>query len=567
MLSQISVQNIALIDEVSVELGDGLNIITGETGAGKSILLGAINLALSAKSAKEVVRDPEQNASVDLLFTDVSDEVAAALSGMDIDASDREVLISRRFGVGGRGTSRVNGVTVTAAQVKQIAQLLIDVHGQHELQSLLNSAFHIEILDRFDERIMERKPRMAELWNRSLEINRELSRLTENEREKDRLLALMQYESDEIAAANLREGEEDELNELRKKLLYAGRLKEDSLKAHELLRSGEGGECAVDLMNSALSLIESAERFDEGFFREKKEELMNAVAIAEDLAQELRGYSESIEGDEGRLNETEERLDLIHRLKSKYGRTVEEILRYKEKNDAEIRKLENVAETIAALRSEEAKNRAEAEALAAELTALRSDAGERIGAEITKILATLQFSDPAFVIELSPKELSAKGADEVRFMIRANKGDSIRPLAQIASGGELSRVMLAIKTVLAEQDEIGTLIFDEIDSGISGRTAQSVAEKMDRIAGFRQVIAVTHLPQIAAMADRHLCISKVEENGQTYTRVTPLDRSAQVQELARMVGGVEITPAVLENAREMKELALAWKAAEPHEEA
>ncbi len=559
MLTQISVANIALIDEVEVSLGEGLNILTGETGAGKSILLGAVNLCLGAKSAKDVVRDPERPASVDLLFTEVSQSVIDALAEMDIEAEDGEVLLSRRFGSNGKGTSRINGVAVTAAQVKSLAQLLIDIHGQHEHQSLLNTASHIEILDRFSPESARLREQMKALWSEHNAIEAELEELSRNESEKDRLLALMQYESDEIAAADLVEGEEEELSDLRKRLLYAGRLKEDSLKAYAALKNSEAEPCALDMLESAASLMENLERYDGVFFASRREALQSALAIADDIAVDLRSYAENIDEDEGRLAEIEDRLDLIHRMKTKYGRSIPDIYKYKEKNDAEILKLQHIAEALTELREKQALNRREMEKTAGALHEERAASAEKISGQITEILKTLQFSDPCFTVSLTPGSLSAKGADSVCFMIRTNVGDEIKPLSQIASGGEVSRIMLAIKTVLAEQDEIGTLIFDEIDTGISGRTAQSVAEKMCRIAGYRQVIAVTHLAQLAAMADTHLRITKEEEGGRTYTRVEALDPEAQTEELARLVGGLRLTDAVYENAREMKKLALAWK--------
>ena len=559
MLTQISVANIALMDSVEVELGDGLNILTGETGAGKSILLGAINLCLGAKSARDAVRDPEKPAYVDLLFTDISQPVLDALAEMDIEAEEGELLLSRRFGTNGKGTSRANGVAVSSQQVKTLAGLLIDIHGQHEHQSLLNSATHIEILDRFSPESAALRETMRSLWSEHSAIEKELEELSANEAEKERLLSLLQYESNEIEEADLVEGEEDELNELRHRLLYAGRLREDSLRAYGALRDVEAEACALDLLERASSLMEGLERFDPAFFAPRREALMNAAAIADDIAADLRAYGENIEEDEGRLAEIEERLDLIHRMKTKYGRSIPEIYRYKQKNDAEIDKLNHISELLAELRLRQTAVRGKMEETAGALHELRVRSAGKISGQITEILKTLQFSDPCFTVDIAPRELSAKGSDAVSFLVRTNLGDEIKPLTQIASGGEVSRIMLAIKTVLAEQDEIGTLIFDEIDTGISGRTAQSVAEKMCHIAGFRQVIAVTHLAQLAAMADTHLCITKEEENGKTYTRVRKLSEAEEPEELARLVGGLMLTEAVYENAREMKRLANAWK--------
>lgn len=558
MLAEIRVQNIALIDEVTVDLEDGLNILTGETGAGKSILLGAINLALGARNARETVRDPEKSAGVELLFIEQNPRVLSRLAELGIEAPDGEILISRRF-TGGRAVSRINGETVVTAQVRQAADLLIDIHGQHEHQSLLNTARHIEILDRFAPAMGPLRRQMQTLWEEYGALEKELTRCAANEQEKERLLALMRYEAEEIEEAALKEGEEEELQELRRRLLYSERLREDSMTAYEALRSAGDEPSASDLISTALAKIEAMERLDPGFFADRREALRDAAAVVEDVATDLRDYGENIEEDDGRLDAVEERLELIRRLKSKYGRTVGEIQAYKEKNDQEILKLQHIQETLEDLRRQKQVKEEEMRRTADRMTAVRQEAAEKVSGEITEILKTLQFTEPIFRIAVEPGPLSAKGADQVTFLIRTNVGDEIRPLSKIASGGEISRIMLAIKTVLAQQDEIGTLIFDEIDTGISGRTAQSVAEKMSRIARYRQVIAVTHLPQIAAMADVHLCIEKSAEGGKTYTRVRRLKGEETVQEVARMLGGLEMTDAVYKNAHEMKKLAEDWK--------
>ncbi len=559
MLAQIRVQNIALMDEVTVDLEEQLNILTGETGAGKSILLGAINLALGGRSSKDILRDPEKPAAVELFFVEKNPKVLEKIQELGIEAEDGEILISRRFGTNGKGICRVNGETVVAAQVKQIATWLIDIHGQHEHQSLLNSVRHIDILDRFIPEMASLRNSMEMLWTEHNEIEKELQKYTTNEQEKERLLALMQYESNEIAEANLQESEEEALQEQRKRLMYSGRLRGDSMLAYEVLRSATAETCAVDLISTALNKIEGMERLDGEFFGARRESLQDALSVVEDVAADLRAYVEDIDEDDGRLDQIEERLDLIHRLKNKYGRTVEEIYQYKEKNDREIEKLQNISETIATLRSRKAEKLTQMESLAARMTDLRQTQGKEISAEITEILKTLQFSDPDFWVEIEPKDLSPKGRDQVIFMIRTNIGEERKPLSKIASGGEISRIMLAIKTVLAGQDEIDTLIFDEIDTGISGRTAQSVAEKMSRIARYRQVIAVTHLPQIAAMADNHLCIEKTAQDGKTYTHINKLSDTAEIAEIARLLGGLEMTEAVYKNAQEMKKMAEGWK--------
>lgn len=559
MLSQIRVRNMALIDEASVELKDKLNILTGETGAGKSILLGAVNLALGAKSAKDAVRDPSQPAFVELLFEDSSRKVAEWLEENGIEAEDGEILISRRFGAAGKGVSRINGVTVVSQQVKQLSSLLIDIHGQHEHQSLLNQQQHIDVLDRFAPGSAELKESLQEKLTERRATDRDLSESAQNEREKERLLSILRFESNEIDEANLQPGEEDKLRDERSRLMYAGRMKEDCLKAYSLLASSDGDVNAAGLVSDAIGNLSFLCRLDPAHFEARSVELNEALAVIEDAAKDFLDYGESVDMDEERLVEIDRRLDLIHYLQSKYGSNVEDILAYKESNDKKIEELLNIAEHIEALRTKLAKLDREIEALCGKLTALRRLTGSQIEQQITEILKTLQFSDPDFKVLIEAKEPGAKGADEVTFMIRTNVGEELKPLNRIASGGEISRVMLAIKTVLADRDEIGTLIFDEIDSGISGRTAQSVAEKMSMIAGFRQVIAVTHLPQIASMADYHFCIEKVEENGHSRTTVRELDETEQLDEIARLLGGLTLTETVRKNAEEMKMLANQWK--------
>ena len=560
MLIHLRVQNIALIDEVAVDLSEGLNVLTGETGAGKSIILGAINLALGGRGNKDLLRDTSKPATVDLLFAEEKISVLEKLTEMGIAVDDGEILISRRFTANGRSTCQINQTMVTTAQVKQVAALLIDIHGQHEHQSLLDSSKHIDILDRFIPETAALKKELRQKWDEAKELKKQWQHYSENGKDRERLLSLMQYELDEIEEARWKEGEEEALNEERKKLLYSGRLQEGCLTAYCLLRGDNpGGQPALDAMEEALQRIRDIEAYDKAFFEPYVSSLEEQISVLEDMAADLRGYGEGMESQPERLTEVEERLDQIQHLKNKYGQSRELVMAYYKKTKQEQERLQNLKETMEKLEQRINRIRQEMDALATKMTQLRIQAGGKIEKEITDVLATLQFNEPVFKVSCEPKELSPKGADQVVFQIRTNVGEAMRPLHQIASGGEMSRVMLAIKTVLAKQDEIGTLIFDEIDTGISGRTAQSVAEKMSRIAGFHQVICVTHLPQIAALADCHMLIQKTVAEEHTTTQIKQLNQAQIADELARMLGGTEITEAVRENAMEMKKLADQWK--------
>ena len=560
MLQHVRVQNIALIDEADIDFDEGMNALTGETGAGKSILLGAINLALGKRAGKDIVRDTSRGAEVDLLFNDDRAEVKEALAELGIDSDDGEVLIVRRFTPSGRGTLMINGAMASTAEVKRISSLLIDIHGQHEHQSLLNPAKHIELLDRFIPKMPAELSKMKALWEEAEKVRKELEAFQANARDRSRVLSLMEFEIGEIEDSNWREGEEEELKEERQKLLYAERLKEASLEAASLMQDNDYGASALSKLDDALAKIKSVVAFDEAFFGPFAETLEDQISVLEDTASELRSYGEDLEADPERLNEIEDRISLILHLKDKYGRSYEEVQRYLKQRKEEYDKLYNAKETTEKLEAAYESLKGKMKAQAAVMTELRKKAGERIGRQITEVLSTLQFEEPIFQVSCEEKEVSPSGADQVVFMIRTNVGEKIMPLDKIASGGEMSRVMLAIKTVLAEEDEIGTMIFDEIDTGISGRTAQSVAEKMSRIGHFHQVIYVTHLPQIAAMADNHLRIEKVTEGGRAYTRVKRLSGEEITEELSRMLGGTKITEAVRQNAVEMKALAEQLKA-------
>ena len=558
MLLSLRMQNIALIDDARLDLEHGLNILTGETGAGKSILMDGINLALGSRAQKEILR-PDGSSRVDLLFVEEDQKILDRLAELGIQADQGEILMTRQFSLSPaqqiRSLCRINGQMVTAAQMKEAARLLIDIHGQHEHQSLLDVRRHREILDRFDERILKAQQAYSAFFESYTALGKELAAYEQDEQDKERLLSLMQYERDEIEQAAVQEGEEEELKSRRRRLYNSERMRESVSEAVMLLNENMSGPTATDLIGQAVSALQGIASLDEQL-PPILDSLREAGGILDDLGYQLNEYLEQLDMDPAELNEVENRLDVIRRVTAKYGQTPEKIQAYYEDLLDRIDKLEHIQQTKEKLRAEKDAVEKKLKAAAEKLHTYRAEAAEEVGREVTEILRTLQFKDPHFVIELKPSETyRTYGTDEVEFRIRTNVGDSVKPLHMIASGGEMSRIMLAIKTVLARRDEIPTLIFDEIDTGISGRTAQSVAERMCQIAQYHQVLCVTHLPQIAAMADQHFAIEKTVTDGHTHTKVTPLDREGMIEELARLTSGVTVTDAVRSNARELKEQA------------
>lgn len=565
MLYHVRVENIALIDEAELDLSDGLNVITGETGAGKSILLGAINLALGARAGRDMVREAGKKAQVTLMFQEDHPALLQKLSELEIPAEGGEVTLVKRFMENGRSVSYINDQIVTASTLKEISSGLIDIHGQHEHQSLLNASKHIDLLDRFIGGIEEELSLMRRLFAEHEEIRKKIQHYEENGRDRERLLDLMSYEAQEIEEINWQEGEEERLVSERKRLLHAEKLSSATQKAYQLLLGESGGaesagaESALSLLDQALSYVSSVEGLDEAFFAPYEKSLEEQSVLLTDIGRALRDYAEGVDMDARSLEQIEERYDQILKLKQKYGDSREKVLAYLSHIQEEVESLTHLEETLEALRKEEKTLCRQMEEQAKRLHESREAAAGRLEGEITEVLSSLEFKDPLFEVRLEPKEIGPKGLDQVVFCIRTNVGEGVKPLHQIASGGEMSRIMLAIKAVLARQDEIGTLIFDEIDTGISGRTAQSVAMRMHEISRFHQVICVTHLPQIAAMADQHLHIEKEVRGSRTSTFVKALSGQEVIAELSRMLGGAKITKTVEESAREMKELAQEWK--------
>ncbi len=544
MLSHIRVRNVALIDDINVDLEDGLNVLSGETGAGKSLILGAVGLALGARASRELLT-PGKVSQIDLLFQTESEEI----------------LLSRRIGENGRSLNRINDEIVTAASLQKEAARLIDVYGQHENQALLEPSRHVDILDSFAPETEERKARLQALLAEKKNKEDEIALLEKQAEDRERLLALAWYEADEIDQAGLYEGEEEELTAYSRLARSGVQIQEAAREAYQAI-SGDGSyaDGGVDLLGQAVDALRKIRDLDPEEIDSFIGLLSDSMSLAEEAAANIHRYGEDLDTDPERLAGTEERLDTIRRLKKKYGAGYEKIMAYREGLKETIGRLENIQETIERLDAEKQAVTDELKKEAEALTKVRQQTAGRVSGEITEILKTLQFQAPEFAVSIEKRdEIGPKGADRVQFLIRTNVGDTLRPLDKIASGGEISRIMLAIKTVQADREEIPTMIFDEIDTGISGRTAQRVAEKLAMIGRYHQVICITHLPQIAAMADHHLCIEKTVKDGRARTGIDLLSEEGRIEELARMLGGSELTKAAKDNASEMLALAENWK--------
>ncbi len=562
MLAYLHIKNIALIEEAEIHFNDGLNILSGETGAGKSMVIDSINFAMGERSGKDLLRKGEEQALVEVLFDMGGDSFQARLSEMGIPLEeDSSVLITRSVSASGRTVNRVNGSTVTAGMLKKLSELLIDIHGQHEHQSLLNPSRHILLLDQFCGKEMEEeKEKLSALHRDYKNILREIEALSGNGQERARKLDLLRFQAEEIAEAMLHEGEEEALNEEKKRIANGEKINRLSNGALGLLYEGDGeGMSAYDKIGEALDLIDELSRIDSAM-DPIREELEGVYAQLSDVSRELSRYISAMDTEPRDINEIEERLNLIYNLKRKYGNSVEEILFYLEKIEREIDFIENSEEKTVELEKEKNSLQSKMEVICSKMTALRQKKAAMIQKEIETQLKELEMKNARFEIRMDKKEeLTVNGWDRVEFLISANRGEELKPLAKIASGGEMSRVMLALKTVLACADEIETFIFDEIDAGISGRTAQKVAEKMSLISGENQIICITHLAQIAAMADSHYLIEKKAVEDKTITNVYCLNRQEMEGEIARLMGGAEITSATRRAAAELKEMADAYK--------
>ena len=551
MLKNIHVKSFALIDEVEINLASGLNIITGETGAGKSIIIDAVNFALGQRVSKDVVRDDAEYALSELVFEINDDKTKERLNQFDIPLDDNEVLIQRKI-TNGKSTARINGETVTLSTLKLIAAGLIDIHGQHDNQSLLSKTSQQNLLDTIlSDELKELLIRMKDTY---VNLNNKISEYEQlNTKEAEKEIAFLQYELNEIDSASLHEGEDEALESDYKKMNNSKRIADLVSGAHRI--TGYDSEGAGSLIGRALSMIRQASSIDDD--AKDLELILNDIdGLLNDFNRSIADYEMSLDFSDEDYKNTEDRLNLINSLKNKYGKSIKEILDKRDEFEDELNRLLNADEYKSALLSEIASLKKEAYKLCKEISAIRKKGAKKLSGEIADALLDLNFLDSQFEIKVTSDEENMKqsGYDDIEFFISTNPGEALKPLNQVASGGEMSRIMLAIKSVCAN-DSTATLIFDEIDTGISGRTAQKVSEKMSRIAKEHQVIVVTHLPQIAAMADTHFEISKSVNNGRTITSIETLSEEGKIKELARMLGGVTITDKVLENAKDMKKQA------------
>ncbi|HIW21391.1 MAG TPA: DNA repair protein RecN [Candidatus Dorea intestinavium] len=557
MLQSLYAKNLALIEEIQVEFETGLNILSGETGAGKSIILGCINLALGQRANKDIIRDGATYGFVELNFTIKSEKTKQLLAEEDIYTDEDSLVLSRKI-LENKSISKINGETVTLAQLKAVSALLIDIHGQHEHQSLLKKKNHEAIVDAYigDEASLL-KEEIKTLYTSFTKTKENLCDLINNREQKERELELLEFEVQEIEEASLKKKEDETLEKEFSFMTHAKTIKESLSLSYEL--TGEGESNASELISRAIKSLQESERYD-NTLRPLLTQLLDIDGLLSDFNREINEYKSTLEFSAEDFIATENRLNEINRLKAKYGDSIEHIYEEKERKKTQIYEIYHTDERIEKLKKEVGKLQLELEEKALKLSALRKEQSKLLENDIETQIKDLNFEDTNFKIEiLKMKDVTIQGIDQIEFKISLNPGEPLRPLAEIASGGELSRIMLAVKTVLAKKDEIETLIFDEIDVGISGRTAQKVAEKMALIGRTHQVIAITHLPQITAMADHHYLIEKRANKRKTTTKIHKLNKEGSILELARMTGGTRVTENVIQSAVEMKELAIKKK--------
>ncbi len=550
MLSHLKIENIAIIERAEIEFGDGLNVLTGETGAGKSILIDAIHAVLGERTSRDLIRSDAGSAKVSALFYAHGQSIRDTLREYELPVpEDGELLLQRTLQTDGRNVCRINGETVSVSMLKAVGRDLINIHGQHDNQALLNAERHFSFLD-----LLASNAALLEAYRAQYqtlgELRREQEALRMDETQKERELDMLQFQIDELESADLQIGEQEELSAKRSLHQNSEKVLDALQSAYAALRGDEDMGGAVDSLETAADDLEAAA----AYFTDVEETAANVRSLAYDLAEytsEVRDALESFSYDPQELAEIEERLDLLYRLSRKYGTDEEEMLQFLA--DA-VEKRERITLSDQRIKELDALiTKAEAAMLqnAQKLHGSRVKAARDLEEQVTRELAFLDMPNVTFCVQMTPCTPNANGTDRIEFLISANAGEEPRPLAKIASGGELSRMMLAIKNVLADKDDIGTLIFDEIDTGVSGRAAQKIALKLHEVANGRQVICVTHLAQIAAQAKQHLQIYKEVADGKTYTRVHQLNHEGRKQELARIIGGLEVTQLQLDSAAEM----------------
>ena len=546
MLSLLHIENIAVIECADISFDAGFNVLTGETGAGKSIVIDAISAILGERAYRDMIRTGTQKASVRAVFTNVPHLPWFEENGVDYDP---ETIIQREVYLDGKNVCRVNGTLVTVTILRKLGIQLINIHGQHDSASLFDENNHLTYLDAFGDSV-DLLADYGEKYEAVAQLRREIQRMTMDEGEKLRRMETLRYQIEEIEKAQLEAGEDDVLEERRKILQNAEKLSDGINAAVECLYGGDDTDGAASLLAEAERELARLSRYTDAFeaIHEKVADLMYQV---QDAAEEVRDARDDLSYSDRELDEIESRLDVIHRLRRKYGATCADILAYLERAKTELDEIEFADDHLERLKRKCDKAEKEAWDAAVKLRKSRQKAAKALSERILEELAQLDMPRVQFSCEFTELELTANGADAVAFYMSANAGEALKPLSKVASGGELARIMLAMKNVLAEQDQVNTLIFDEVDTGVSGRAAQKVAEKLRSVAKTKQVLCVTHLPQLAALANTHLLIAKEERNGRTYTTVTPLDLEGRKRELARIIGGANITETTLKSAEEM----------------
>ncbi len=551
MLSLLHIENIALIQSADIRFEPGFNVLTGETGAGKSIIIDSIGAVLGERTSRELIRTGAKSALVTAVFTQVPPLPWLEENGFP--TGEEELLLQRELQGDGRNVCRIGGRLVTVAQLRELGRQLLNIHGQHDGQQLLEPASHLGYLDQFGacRPLLESYREAYRKWH---DIRREMDKLQMDEAERSRRVDTLNYQIQELERAQLRPGEDEELEARRTLLRSAGKLME-AVQGAEFALSGDEDR------DGACSLIAQAEDSVRGVsdvspeLEELGERLTALRCAADDAADTLRELGRAFEFSPGELDQVEERLDQLYRLRKKYGPTVEEMLDFLDRCRRELDQIQYADDTLARLEKELEKARKEALRRGEALSQARRAAAAELQARVQEELRQLDMPKVQFQTEFSPQDgeagMDETGLDQVQFLMSANLGEALKPIQKVASGGELARIMLALKNVLAEGDDIGTLVFDEVDTGVSGRAAQKVAEKMAQVARRKQVLCVTHLPQIAAMADTHFSVQKGERDGRTFTELERLDRSSRREELARLIGGAAVTPALLESAEEL----------------
>ena len=547
MLELLHIENIAIIEAADIEFAPGFNALTGETGAGKSIVIDSLSAVLGQRTSRELIRTGAEKAFVSAAFSGVAPELTEEL-GIQPEA-DGTLLLQREIQTDGKNVCRVNGRPVTVGQLRALGARLLNIHGQHDGQQLLDEEQHIVYLDSFG-RVESLAITYAEKYKNFTDIRRQIGALQMDEAEKARRVDTLQYQIEELRRAKLTPGEEEELTARRGMLRNAEKFLDAVAGADYALNGDDSGGGALSALRQAQDALGGVRHLDDAF-GQLYERLGEAYSEVYDIAATVEDKRGELDVSPGELDRVESRMDLLYRLKKKYGATVEDMLDYQARCEAELAQIEDAGDTLARLEQALSKAEKEARQAAQALSDARKAAADRLTSQILAELQQLDMGKIRFAADFAEKPLDSDGMDTVRFLMSANVGEELRPIHKIASGGELARIMLAMKNVLSEQDHVGTMVFDEVDTGVSGRAAQKVAEKMARISRRKQVLCVTHLPQLAAMADTHFSVEKGERGGRTYTEVRRLDREQRRRELARLTGGSHVSQTMLDGAEEL----------------